>query len=130
MGCGYCIQSCPFHVPQVSPAQHTMRKCSFCVQRIDLGKAPACVAKCPTGALSYNPEGSAPSGVAAYGKAERLHMIYALQGSPAEFQLPDPVPLNTVTGMQMWKWLGGLVPGAFILAWLWKRALSEEETHE
>ena len=57
-------------------------------------------------------------------------MIYALQGSPEEFRLPDPVPLNTVTGLQVWKWLGGMVPGAFILAWLWKVAVSEEEAHE
>lgn len=130
IGCGYCIQSCPFHVPQVSPAQHTMRKCSFCVQRIDFGKEPACVAKCPTGALTYDPAGKAPAGLAAYGKAERLHMIYALQENPAEFRLPDPVPLNTVTGWQAWKWLGGMVPGAFVLLWLWKRVVCEEETHE
>jgi hypothetical protein len=106
-----------------------MRKCSFCVQRIDYGKKPACVAKCPSGALAYYPPGEAPEGLVAYGKAERLHMVYALQGDPREYQLPYPVPLNTVTGWQVWKWLGGLVPGAFVLAWLWKRAVSEEETH-
>ena len=88
------------------------------------------MAKCPTGSLTYYPAGEIPAGLAAYGKAERLHMIYALQGKPEEFRLPDPVPLNTVTGHQVWKWLGGLVPGVFILAWLWKRAVCEEETHE
>lgn len=130
MGCGYCIQSCPFHVPQVSPAQHTMRKCSFCTQRIDDNKKPACVAKCPSGALTYYPDGKIPEGSAAYGKAERLHMMYDLPGKPGEYQLPDPVPLNTIKGQQVWKWLGGLVPGAFVVAWLWKNAFYEEETHE
>lgn len=131
IGCGYCIQSCPFHVPQVSPGQQTMRKCSFCVQRIDSQKEPACVAKCPTGALSYYPAGKAPAGLTAYGTAERLHMVYALQEKPGEFHLPEPVPLNTVTGGQMWKWLGGMVPGALILAWVWNRAFSagEEDSH-
>jgi hypothetical protein len=108
-----------------------MRKCSFCVQRIDFGKAPACVVKCPTGALSYYPGGNIPAEVSAYGKAERLHMIYALQDKPEEFRLPDPVPLNTVTGGQVWRWLGGVAPGAILLAWLWKTVVSgsEEETH-
>jgi len=107
-----------------------MRKCSFCIQRIDYDKEPACVAKCPSGALTYYPPGKAPEAITAYGKAERLHMVYALQGDPREYELPDPVPLNTVTGWQIWKWVGGLVPGAFVLAWIWKMALSEEETHE
>jgi Fe-S-cluster-containing dehydrogenase component len=130
IGCGYCVQSCPFYVPQVSPAQHTMRKCSFCVQRIDHGKEPACVAKCPVGALTYYPDGKAPAAFTPYGKAERLHMVYALPGKPEDYRLPDPVPLNTVSGQQVWNWLGGLVPGAFVLAWLWKKAVSEEEAHE
>lgn len=107
-----------------------MRKCSFCIQRIDYGKKPACVAKCPSGALAYYPSGETPVGLAAYGKAERLHMIYALRGKPGEYPLPDPVPLNTVKDQQIWKWLGGLVPGAVVLAWLWKRAFCEEETHD
>jgi Fe-S-cluster-containing dehydrogenase component len=130
IGCGYCIQSCPFHVPQVSPAQHTMRKCSFCIQRTDYGKEPGCVAKCPAGALTYYPDGNVPADLVAYGKVERLHMVYALLGKPEDYGLPYPVPLNTVTAQQIWKWLGGLVPGAFVLAWLWKKAISEEVMHE
>ena len=130
IGCGYCIQSCPFSVPQLSPAQQTMRKCSFCTQRIDDNKAPACVAKCPSGALTYDPAGKITEAKAAYGTAEKLHMTYALRGKPGEYGLPDPVPLNTIKEQQVWKWLGGLVPGAFVLAWLWKKAVSREETHE
>jgi hypothetical protein len=107
-----------------------MRKCSFCVQRIDHGKEPACVAKCPSGALTYYPDGKAPAALTPYGIAERLHMVYALPGKPEEYRLPDPVPLNTVTRHQFWKWLGGLVPGAFVLTWLWKMAVSGEDAHE
>lgn len=107
-----------------------MRKCGFCTQRTDAGREPACVAKCPSGALSYYPDGKIPVDLTPYGKAERFHMVYALQGQPGEYGLPDPVPTNIVTGGQVWKWLGGLVPGAFVLAWVWKKAVSEEETHE
>ncbi len=127
IGCGYCIESCPFQVPKKSPSQHTMRKCSFCIQRIDVGKEPACVAKCPTDALTYYPDGKGPD-APAYGRKERLHMIYALQGAPGDYQLPEPVPLNTVRAFQPWKWLGGLIPGALVLAWLWKRLGPEEGT--
>jgi hypothetical protein len=104
-----------------------MRKCGFCTQRSDYGKEPACVAKCPTAALTYYPDGKIPVGLAAYGQAEHLHMVYALQGKPGEYQLPYPVPLNTVTGHQLWSWLVGLVPGAFVLAWLWNKVVGEEE---
>jgi Fe-S-cluster-containing dehydrogenase component len=61
IGCAYCIQACPFSVPKASPGQRTMRKCSFCVHRIDHGKKPACVAKCPSGALTYSSEFRVPS---------------------------------------------------------------------
>jgi anaerobic dimethyl sulfoxide reductase subunit B len=131
IGCGYCIQTCPFHVPQFSPTQHTMRKCSFCTQRIDRGKLPACAAKCATGALRFFPDRrSAESISSAYGKDQNLHMIYRIEGKPGEYSLPDPVPLNTVTSLQVWKWLAGLVPGAVVLGWLWKRAEDVETNHD
>ncbi len=129
IGCGYCIQTCPFHVPKFSPAQHTMRKCSFCTQRIDRGKAPACVAKCATGALTYFRDGE-EAGPEAYGKNARLHMVYKIEGKPGDFSLPDPVPLNTTTSFQFLKWLAGLLPGGLLLAWLWKRAGAVEKDDE
>lgn len=129
IGCGYCIHACPFHVPKRSPTQHTMRKCSFCTQRIDHGKPPACVAKCATGALAYFADGT-EADAEAYGKEERLHMIYEVAGKPEEFSLPVPVPLNTVTSLQAWKWLAGLLPGGILLAWLWKRLEAMESENE
>jgi Fe-S-cluster-containing dehydrogenase component len=126
IGCAYCIQACPFHVPKASQLQRTMRKCSFCIQRIDHGKKPACVSKCPTGALTYfRDRKGAPDGPA-YGRKEGLRMVYALEDAPTTYDMPDPVPLNTVRSGQLWKWLVGMVPGALTLAWLWKRVAPEE----
>jgi Fe-S-cluster-containing dehydrogenase component len=130
IGCGYCIQTCPFHVPQFSPAQHIMRKCSFCPQRIDVGRKPACAAKCTTGALTYFPDRQSAGDFAAYGKRERLHMIYEVAGSSKDYSLPEPVPLNTTTSSQVWNWLIGLIPGGVLLAWLWKKVDDQEEDHE
>lgn len=130
IGCGYCVQACPFHVPKFSPAHHTMRKCSFCIQRIDNGKGPACVAKCATGALTYFRNGAEASTAQAYGKNARLHMVYEIEGKPGDFSLPDPVPLNTATSFQLWKWITGLLPGGLLLAWLWKRVESGEKDNE
>jgi Fe-S-cluster-containing dehydrogenase component len=130
IGCGYCIQTCPFHVPQFSPVQHVMRKCSFCTQRIDRGKKPACVAKCTTGALTYFADGRRAGNIAAYGKDERLHMVYQVAGKPKDFSLPEPTPLNTTTSSQVWNWLSGLIPGGVLLAWLWKKAEDQEKDHE
>jgi anaerobic dimethyl sulfoxide reductase subunit B len=127
IGCGYCIQTCPFHVPQFCPAQHMMRKCSFCIQRIDYGKEPACVAKCSTGALTFFPDKQKAGDIAAYGKNERLHMIYEIAGEPKDFALPDPAPLNTVTSAQAWNWLMGLIPGGVLLAWLWNKVEDQEK---
>jgi anaerobic dimethyl sulfoxide reductase subunit B (iron-sulfur subunit) len=127
IGCGYCIHGCPFHVPQFSPTQHVMRKCNFCIQRIDCGKKPACASKCTTGALSYFPDGQQAGGTGLYGKKERLQMVYNLEGDPKNYRLPDPVPLNVVASKQVWNWLMGLVPGSLLLAWLWKKAEEREK---
>lgn len=130
IGCGYCIQTCPFHVPKFSPTQHIMRKCSFCIQRIDLGKEPACVAKCPTDALIYFPDWKSSGEIEAYGKAQHLHMIYRIEGEARNYGLPEPVPLNTVTALQGWKWLFGLIPGGALVFWLWKLVEKQEKDHD
>jgi Fe-S-cluster-containing dehydrogenase component len=130
IGCAYCVKACPFGVPRLSPSQHTMRKCSFCIQRIDRGREPACVAKCTTNALRYFLEGSEGEGLQAYGRNEGLHMVYSLEGRPEEFALPEPVPLNTTTSLQVWKWLAGVIPGGVLLAWLWKKIGDQGDADE
>jgi Fe-S-cluster-containing dehydrogenase component len=106
-----------------------MRKCSFCIQRIDRGKKPACVAKCATGALNYFHEGQRAESQGAYGNKERLQMVYKIDDKLKDYGLPEPVPLNTVASSQVWNWLMGLVPGGLLLAWLWKKVEDQENDH-
>jgi hypothetical protein len=105
-----------------------MRKCSFCIQRINLGKEPACVSKCSNGALTYYVDWNSAPALPAYGKDEHLHMSYRIEGKPGDYSLPEPVPLNAVTSNQIWKWLIGLAPGGLLLSWLWRSAEDREKT--
>ena len=34
IGCGYCVQACPFGVPQLGEPKHTSTKCRFCFDRL------------------------------------------------------------------------------------------------
>lgn len=53
LGCGLCVEHCPFNVPHVSKVNNKMGKCTGCVERTSNGLMPACVATCPNGALEY-----------------------------------------------------------------------------
>jgi anaerobic dimethyl sulfoxide reductase subunit B (iron-sulfur subunit) len=130
IGCKYCLQACPFGVPKFSRSQQVMRKCSFCIERIDQGKEPACVSKCPTGALTYRDKGELTQDLQAYGKIERLHMVYTLESEPNKYKLPAQVPGNVVKRFQILKWLAGLLPGGFLLLWLWRRTAVSEAKNE
>lgn len=46
LGCGYCINACPYDARFFNPVQQTADKCTFCVQRLDRGLLPACVTSC------------------------------------------------------------------------------------
>jgi len=53
VGCGYCIQACPYGTRYLHPKTHTADKCTLCYHRITKGKMPACVHSCPTGARIF-----------------------------------------------------------------------------
>jgi anaerobic dimethyl sulfoxide reductase subunit B (iron-sulfur subunit) len=53
IGCGYCSWACPYAVPQYNPELGHMTKCNFCMDNINAGLPPACVAACPLRVLDY-----------------------------------------------------------------------------
>ncbi len=57
VGCKACIKACPWRIPQWNPETRKVVKCDMCMERIDQGKEPACVAACPTGALEFGEPG-------------------------------------------------------------------------
>ncbi|NIN51944.1 MAG: 4Fe-4S dicluster domain-containing protein [Nitrososphaeria archaeon] len=48
IGCGYCVQNCPYDARFRNPESHMADKCTLCDHRIDKGLSPACVDACPT----------------------------------------------------------------------------------
>ncbi len=75
IGCRYCMAACPYmgrwfnfgapEIPraEVNPVTHylgnrprmknVVEKCTFCIQRVRVGKYPACVEVCPVGARKF-----------------------------------------------------------------------------
>jgi formate dehydrogenase iron-sulfur subunit len=56
MGCRYCMQACPFNIPQYewhSPITPRVRKCDMCGDRVAAGLGTACATVCPTGATKF-----------------------------------------------------------------------------
>jgi len=47
IGCGYCVQACPYGTRFINPETHMADKCTLCYHRIKRGKKPACVLACP-----------------------------------------------------------------------------------
>jgi len=53
IGCGFCIQACPYGCRFMDPVTHTANKCTLCYHRITRGLQPACVEVCPTQARLF-----------------------------------------------------------------------------
>jgi anaerobic dimethyl sulfoxide reductase subunit B (iron-sulfur subunit) len=53
IGCRYCEWACPYRAPQYNASTGRMTKCNFCVDYLEQGKPPACVAACPTRSLTF-----------------------------------------------------------------------------
>lgn len=53
IGCGYCVQACPYGSRFIHPVKHVASKCTLCYHRTTRGLEPACVEVCPTGARQF-----------------------------------------------------------------------------
>jgi hypothetical protein len=55
MGCRYCMVSCPFDMPKFEyfSAVPEIHKCDLCIDQLQQGKPPRCVAHCESEALTF-----------------------------------------------------------------------------
>ncbi len=75
IGCGICIQSCPYDARYFHTVQETADKCTLCVHRLDRGMLPACVTSCVARARVFgdlNDPDSAVSRILAQHPTDRL----------------------------------------------------------
>ncbi len=106
IGCRYCVQSCPYQVPALDPATGTVKKCTFCVDRVTGGLEPACAKACPTGAISFGTreemlaranqrvvylreQGVTEAQVYGMHQLAGLNVVYVLTHPPAFYGLPE-----------------------------------------
>lgn len=61
-GCGYCTWVCPYNAPQLDPVKGQVSKCNMCVDRLEVGLKPACVAACVGNALDFGIIETVPAG--------------------------------------------------------------------
>lgn len=56
IGCRYCMIACPFQVPAYeyhNPLTPEVRKCTFCIKDVSVGRLPACVQVCPREVITF-----------------------------------------------------------------------------
>ena len=46
IGCGYCVEACPYGARYLNPVIHKVDKCDFCFARLERGQLPMCVTTC------------------------------------------------------------------------------------
>lgn len=53
IGCGECVEACPYQARYINPETEKADGCNFCVDRINDGKPPYCVTSCAGEAMVF-----------------------------------------------------------------------------
>ncbi len=96
IGCGYCVEACPYEMRFLHPETKVASKCDFCVHRVDQGLEPACVQTCLGTARIFGDMNDPNSEVSQILKKEKVHQIRPDFGTePRVFYVdPDPALLD------------------------------------
>ena len=155
-GCGYCTQACPFKVASLRvdnliTGRAKAARCTFCQERIINGLTTACVAACPTGALTQGPRlqllqkakervATLQAGPIAkanlYGEFEAggLHRLSILSDDPSSYALVAGIQISPL--FSFWKntlnplgriGLGATILGLFVAWMVIRRNIKMEE---
>ena len=148
VGCGYCVQACPFSVPHKDEHMGTVRKCNFCIDRTSNGEQPACADACPTGTIQFGErtdlievaktrvkalQTDGYSNTNLYGEHESggLRILYILNDQPSVYGLPEAP--QVATSQAVFKWLSGIIVAGVIAAlpfWLLFRRKKQIEVEQ
>ncbi|MEJ2740163.1 MAG: 4Fe-4S binding protein [Dehalococcoidia bacterium] len=53
IGCGSCVEACPFNAMQFNNEKQLAMKCDLCQDRLAKGLQPACVSACPSRCIQF-----------------------------------------------------------------------------
>ena len=136
-GCGYCTWVCPYNAPQLDPIKGQVSKCNMCVDRLEVGLKPACVAACLGNALDFGvieniPEGreQAKTQIPGFPTPEISHPNIRFQLSRSlqrVFNRPDSAPLKYVRESESFAPVVSEEKGAGERQWNLKSLLSSHE---
>jgi Fe-S-cluster-containing dehydrogenase component len=84
VGCKACMRACPWGAPQWDTEKGKVVKCDYCLDRVDQGLEPACVAKCVTKCLHFGKPAEMIDG-------RRERHAKAMAAMAAEVTLRQPV---------------------------------------
>ena len=125
IGCGSCIDSCPYHARFRHPVTGTADKCDYC-RRSTPGQTPACVAVCPMHCRLFgdaeDPESDVAKALASHknvhivpqGSGARPTLTYLDATTPAELPAGpvDKLPVSAIPPLAK----GVSVLGGMVLA--------------
>lgn len=127
VGCGYCIEACPYEARYLTGEPRVARKCDLCKDRLLQGRRPACVETCLTGARVFgkweDPE-SPLNQVMREGFVQRLtlpaldtkpNVLYGELEVPVEYPQPVGQPLPAFLWARLLRPLLRLGLGATLL---------------
>lgn len=76
IGCGFCVEACPYDARYLDENRGVVDKCNGCIQRVERGQQPACVATCVGGARLFGDLNDPDSEVsAALKNAKTIHRL-------------------------------------------------------
>jgi formate dehydrogenase iron-sulfur subunit len=119
IGCGYCAQACPFHVPHFGEPKTSSQKCMFCSSHGMVDGQTACAAACPFGAISFGERSEliaqgrervailrakGNSEARLYGEHELggMNVLYVLEQNPRVYRLPENPQVATKNLFGSW----------------------------